>query len=77
MLQNFVDQLRIHPDERFEVFVVFDPVKGSCIARNRLLEPVQRRIDFIRLAGLIFPIILALGEMPYDQHCNGVAMLQA
>ena len=54
MLQNFVEQLRIHPDDRFEVFVVFDPVKGSCVARNRLLEPVQRRIDFIRLVGFFF-----------------------
>ena len=66
-----------HPDERFEVFVVFDPVKGSRIARNRLLEPVQRRIDHIRLAEFIFSILLALGEMSYGKHCNGVGMLQA
>ena len=67
-----MEQLRIHPDERCEVFVVFDPVKGSLIARNRLLEQVQRRIDHIRLAGFIFSIFLALGEMPYGQDCNGV-----
>ena len=72
-----MEQLQIHPDERFEVFVVFNPVKGSCIARNRLLESVQRRIDHVSLAGFIFSIFLTLREMPYGQHCNGVGMLQA
>ena len=37
---------------------MFDPVKGSCIARNRLLEPVQRRIDHMRVAGFNFSIFL-------------------
>ena len=49
-----MEQLRIHPDERFKVFVVFYLVIGSHIARNRLLEPVQRRIDHILLAGFNF-----------------------
>ena len=71
-----MEQLWIHPDERFEVFVVFDPVKGSYIARNRLLEPIQRRIDHISLAEFNFSIFLTR-EMPYGQHCNGVGMLQA
>ena len=72
-----MEQLRIHPDERFEVCVVFDPVKGSRIARNGLLEPVQRRIDHIRLTGFHLSIFLVPGEMTYGQHCNGVGMLQA
>ena len=62
-----MEQSRIHPDERFEVFVVFDPVKGSRIARNRLLEPVQRRIDHIRLAGFIMRDLLFV---VHRQHCT-------
>ena len=46
------------------------------MARNILLEPVQRQIDYIRLARFIFSIFFALGAMPYGQHCNGVGMLQ-
>ena len=65
-----MEQLRIHPDERFEIFVVFDPVKRYRIARNRLLQPVQRRIDRIRLAGFNLSIFLALRDMSYGQHCN-------
>ena len=53
-----MEQLRIHPDERFEVFVVFDPVKGSLSASNMLLEPVQRRINHTRLVGFNFSIFL-------------------
>ena len=37
-MQNFVDQPRIHPDEKIEVFVVLDPVKGYRIACDGLLE---------------------------------------
>ena len=51
-----------------KVFVVCDPVKGSDIARTRLLEPAQRRIEHIRLTGFNFSMFLALGEMPYGQH---------
>ena len=69
--------VRIHPDERFDVFVVFDPVKGSRIARNRLSEVVQHRIDHIRLVEFNCSIFRTLGAMLYNQHCNDVGMLQA
>ena len=38
IVQNFVDQPRIHPGEKIEVFVVLDPVKGYRIACDGLLE---------------------------------------
>ena len=62
----------------FEVFVVLDPVTGSCTASNGLLEPtMQGRTHHIRFAGLNFSMFLTLGAMPQGQRCNGLGLLQA